>query len=101
MNYIELRTNNLVVLVGRNEKDMIDWHAMGTNSDLINLNEIKIADVERSTGKVYYLLPISDLDKALSFASNMLENYNIVVNILSEEEALANRQAFLDSLLVE
>jgi hypothetical protein len=100
MNYISLETNNLVVLVGR-KNGKIDWAEIGTNSDLINLDELKISTYKHSTSKIFYLLPISDLDAANSFKTKCLDMYGIEVSILNNADALSAREAFLASIPTE
>lgn len=100
MNYISLETNNLVVLVGR-KNGKIDWENMGTDANTIILDEVKLSAQNPTTGKIYYILPISNMDNATLFKQATEAKYGITVNILTEEEAIQNKQTFLDSLLVE
>jgi len=98
MNYIELRTSNLVTLVGRNSNDAIDWESIGTNADTINLDTIKLSEYDVATGSIYYILPVIDLVKANTFVYKCSTIYGVEVNVLDDVQALTAREAFLASL---
>jgi hypothetical protein len=101
MNYITLKTHSLVTLVGRTAQDSIDWENMGTNSDLIIFDEVKISMFDPATEKIYYILPIANLEQAQIFVQACGTTYDIVAEIVDEATAIARKDAFLASLPVE
>jgi hypothetical protein len=101
MNYISLETNALITLVGR-KNGKIDWANMGTDADTINLDNNKVSVYNPTTeNDIYYILPISNMDNATLFKQATEAKYGITVNIITEEQAIQNKQLFLDSLPVK
>lgn len=87
MNYINLETNSLATLVGRKKDGKIDWAAMGTSADLINLSDIKMSKTNLDNNIMMYVLPINNLDAANIFKQHCLDNFNVEVSIIDEETA--------------
>jgi hypothetical protein len=100
MNYIILETNSLVTLVGRKE-GKIDWANMGTDADTINLDSVKISTENPATGKIKYILPISNLSQAQMFVIACGVTYDTVAEIVDEATAIARKDAFLSTLPIE
>jgi hypothetical protein len=90
MKYLHIKTNSLVDLVGRNDKDQIDWLAIGTSAKLINLNEVSVGQ-HNAEGITCYVLPVADETKALNFIATECETYGIEAELLEETEAITHK----------
>lgn len=95
MQYIFLETKSLVTLVGRKANDKIDWEAMGTSADLINLSDIRLSKTNEENNKITYLLPIDNIDAANQFKQKCADKYNIDVEIIDEPLAVELNKQYL------
>ncbi len=84
MKYITLETKSLVDLIGRNEKDKIDWEKIGTNANTINLDDLSFTVIKND--KIIYLIPVLDEKKAKIFLENARQ-FNVEVKILDKKQA--------------
>ncbi len=86
MNYIEIATPSLVSIVGR-YNNKIDWNAMGTSAELINLTRDKFVGRVDGIEGIYYILPVDNVENANNFIAKAYNDFGIIVNLLDESTA--------------
>ncbi len=86
MKYLTLNTMSLVTLAGRNDEEAINWGAIGTSADLINLTPLRNSVQEIGKDGPTYFLPIADEIAAQTFIAKCAQ-YGITAELISQTEA--------------
>lgn len=86
MDFLHIKTNNLVDIVGRNEQQQIDWSRVGTDSKAINLSAMSIGKRDES-GILTYILPITNKTNTTDFINGDCATYGVFAEILNETDA--------------
>lgn len=96
MKYLTFTTTSLVTLAGRNDKDAINWDALGTSADLINLTSLRNSVQETGVDGTTYFLPVGDETKANAFIAKC-SGYGISAEMIEQAEAESRINAIVAS----
>lgn len=95
MKYLHFSSRSLKDLVPTYKGGSFPWEQLGTSAKAINLDKIDGGNMTTDgSGGIAYLLPVVNEGKALFFIDNNLKQYNIDGEIITEEEALAQWDAY-------